>query len=205
MFTVTTAATNTTLLTAAEARAAIGGVTATDTQITDLIARVSATIVRACRVPASGATPPTLRLETITETFRLKSRQESLVLSRRPGVAVSSVVEDGVTLDADEYEIDAAAGILYRLSDDDRTCWPGCKIVVVYSAGWETVPDDLKLAAVKLAGVLWSEGERVDPNLKSISIPGVVDREYWVAPSSDTLIPQEVLDLLGPYMNHVVG
>jgi hypothetical protein len=95
--------------------------------------------------------------------------------------------------------------MLRRLTDDNETVWPGCKIVVTYSAGWQTVPDDLKLAAVKLAAVLWSEGERIDPNLKRESIPGVIDREYWVAPSGDTLIPQEVLDLLAPYMNHYIG
>jgi len=205
VFTVTTAATDTALLTAAEARAAIGGATASETQITALIARVSAAIVRECKVASSGATPPTLRLETITETFRLKSRQDNLVLARRPVIAITSVVEDDVTLEADEYEIDTSPGILYRLSEDVRIRWADCKIVVVFSSGWETVPDDLKLAAVKLAGILWSEGERVDPNLKKESIPGVIDREYWVAPSGDTLIPQEVLDLLGPYMNHWIG
>ena len=206
MFTVTEN-TDRSLLSDAELRIAIGDDgSASDASITALGNRVSAAIVRACRVPAAGATPPTLRLETISETFRLKSSQESLILSRRPIVSVTSIVENDETLTANtDYESHAAAGMIKRLSDDTEICWPSGKIVVVAACGWETVPDDLKLAAVKLAAVFWSEGERVDPNLKAVSIPGVIDREYWVSPSDDPAMPREVLDLLAPYMNHWVG
>lgn len=206
MFVVSAPAGDIALLSIAELRATVGATDGSkDAALTALGKRVAASITAACRVAPSGVTPPTLRLETIVETFRLKSRQNCLILARRPVVEITSAVEDGVTLGADEYEVDAASGMLYRLSSDVRICWPGCKIVVTYSAGWQTVPDDLKLAAVKLAGVFWSEGERIDPNLKSVDIPGVISKEYWVAPSSDTLVPQEVLDLLGPYMNHYIG
>lgn len=206
MFAVTTPAQDRSLLTSEEARAAIGKPAASPDVITPLIARVSAAIVRACRVPADGVTPPTLRLETVSDTFRLKSHQGSLVLSRKPLVTMVSVVENDVTLTADtDYEAHKASGILKRLSGDAEVCWPCGKIVVSYTAGWETVPDDLKLAAMKLAGVLYSEGERVDPNLKRDVIPGVREVEYWVAPNTDTLVPQEVLDLLGPYMHHVIA
>lgn len=206
MLVVTTAATDRALLTAAEARAAIGDDAADATKITALLNRVSSAITRTCRVPAGGAVPPTLRRETLTETFRLKSYQEHLVLSRRPIVSVTSIVEDDTTLASDDYEINAATGMLLRLDDSDEPSeWLAAKIVVVYVAGWETVPDDLKLAAVKLAALFWSEGERVDANLKSESIPGVIDQEFWVSPASDPLIPEEVKQLLVPYMNHWIG
>ena len=206
MFTVTTAASDLNLLTEAELRAAVNRPTGDADKITTLGNRVSSAIVRACRVPASGATPATLRSEVLSETFRLKSSQDKLILSRKPVTAVATVVEDGTTLTVTtDYETDSAAGVLIRLSDDNEICWPGVKIVVAYTAGWGTVPDDLKLAAVKLAGVLWSEGDRIDPNLKAIDIPGVMSREYWVAPSDDTLMPREVLDLLAPYIHHRVA
>lgn len=190
------------LLTEAEAREAIRNATA---DVTDLIKRVSSSIVRACNVRAAGAVPPTLRSEAVSDTYRLKSAQEVLVLSRRPITQVTSVIEDGETLSADDYELRSESGLLRRLSNDVEVCWRAGKIVVGYTAGWETVPDDMKLAAMKLAGVLYSEGERVDPNLRRVEIPGLETREYWVAPSSDTLIPQEVMDLLTPYRNIFIG
>lgn len=202
LFQVVTVNEDRTLLTESEAREAIRNSIA---DVNDLINRVSAAIVRDCKVRAAAAVPPTLRSEAVSDTFRLKSAQPVLVLSRRPVTLISSVVENGETLDAADYEVSGDSGLLRRLSSDVETCWPACKIVVSYTAGWATVPEDLKLAAMKLAGVLHSEGERVDPNLKRVSIPGVEDREYWVAPSSDTLIPQEVMDLLTPYRNIFIG
>jgi hypothetical protein len=205
ILTVTAPASDLNLLTLPEIRAAVRVATGQDADLETLRKQVAASITRACKIASAGATPPTLRKETLSETFRLKSRQDSLVLARRPIVSVSSVTEDGTAVDADDYELDAAAGLLYRLSGDVRTCWPCGKIVVAYAAGWETVPEDLKLAASKLAAVLWSEGERVDPNLKRDRVDGVGEKEYWVSPSDDPLIPSEVMDLLTPYLNHWVG
>jgi len=155
MLTIATPALDLILLTLAEARAAVGVTDSSqDAQLEILRKRVSAAITAACRVASAGATPPTLRLEVVSDTYRLKSRHEALILSRRPVVTVSSVVEDGTTLAATDYEVDASAGLLKRLSGDEYTCWSCGKIVVAYSAGWETVPEDLKEAASKLARVL---------------------------------------------------
>lgn len=126
-----------------------------------------------------------------------------LVLSRRPIVSVVSVTENDTALATDDYEIEVASGMLRRLSSGTETCWPCGKIVVVYTAGWATVPDDLKLAASRMAAHLWTEHD--DPYLKRESIPGVIDREWWVEASSGLAIPREVTELLGPYINHVVG
>lgn len=199
ILTVVTAAADRSLLTQAEARAAIGDASA---DVTALIARTSAAIVRACMIAAAGVVPPTLRLETLSEQFRLKSGREQLALARFPIVSLDSVTEDGTALDLDyDCEFDAGSGLVYRLSSDTRICWPCGRIVFDYSAGWETVPDDLKLAASKLAAVFCSEGSKVDQGLKRESIPGVIDREWWVGPSGDPAIPVEVMDLLKPYVN----
>jgi hypothetical protein len=205
MLEVTTPAEELDLLTNAELSAAIGSPTLTTEQLDDLNARIAAMITRHCRVVAAGVTPPTLRQETLRETFRLKSRQDCLILARRPIVSVSSVTEAGTALTvADDIEIEAGSGLLRRLSSDEEVCWPCGKIVVTYVAGWDTVPDDLKQAAMKLAAVIYSEGVRVDPSLKRESIPGLGDREFWVSPNDDALIPAEVADLLAPYTNVVV-
>lgn len=206
MLTVTSPASDRSLLTVAELRAAVGISDASqDAVLTALGDRAAASIVRACAVVSVGATPPTLRQETLSETYRLKSHQNCLILSRRPVVTVSSIEVDDVALSATDYEVDASAGLLYRLCGDRIDTWSCGKVVVVYSAGFDVIPDDLKLAASKLVAALWSEGERVDSSLKRESIPGVIDREWWVGPSDDPLIPAEVMDLLSPYRNHWIG
>ena len=206
MLTVTTQATDRSLLTLAELRSAVGVSDGShDAKLIALGGRLESTIANACRVASDGITPPTFRLETLTETFRLEDNRKQLLLSRRPIVSVTSVVENGEDILAANYEIDAGGGLLSKLSSDYPTCWSFGKIVVAYSAGWATVPDDLKLAASKLAGVLWSEGERVDPTLRSESIPGVIDRAWWVGPTDDPLIPEEIRQLLAPYMNYWIS
>ena len=42
-----------------------------------------------------------------------------------------------MTLAADNWELDAATGELWRLDGDDRrVAWPAAKIVVAYAAGY---------------------------------------------------------------------
>lgn len=200
LLTVASAASDLSLLTLAELRTAVGD-DASDAALESVGARVSAAIVRACGVVAAGAVPPTLRLETLSEQFRFISPRDTLILARRPVVEIISVTENDTTLTADDYEADAFDGLLRRLNRDYPCWWAGGKVAVSYRAGWESVPEDLKLAAGKLAAVFWSEGAKVDPGLRRESIPGVIDREWWVGPSDDPLIPREVMDLLEPYRN----
>src|SRR5262245_16785686 len=58
--------------------------------------------------------------ETLQEVFQLRCTQREILLSRRPIASIISIVECGVTLAAEDYEFDAAAGLLYRLSDGRR-------------------------------------------------------------------------------------
>lgn len=203
MLTVTTAAPDRLLLTTEEIRAAVGVSDASyDTALASLNARVAAALTRQCCVPAAGATPPTLRQETLTEVIRDVCGARYLLMSRKPIVSVTSVVVDGTTLDAEDYEADAGNGYLYKLTDDERVCWSATKITAVYLAGWDVVPEDLKLAASKFAKILWSEdgpNSRSDPNLKRQRIEDVGEREWWVPPAADTLLSAEVRDLLVPF------
>jgi hypothetical protein len=215
MLTVTTAATDRTLLTLAEIQAATGATDAVDAAaLAVLNARVAAAIARECCVSVDGVTPPTLRLEVLTEAFRLDRIDDNsrltlpigyVLLSRGPIVSITSVVEDGVTLPTDEYEINTTNRRLYRMDgDDERTSWASAKITVAYTAGFATVPDDLKLAASKLARILWTEeGPNArEPGLKRHSVDGVGEREYWVAPNDEPLMSREIAELIAPYMNY---
>jgi hypothetical protein len=206
ILTITTPADSLLLLTDAELRRATGVASGNDTEHTALNKAVAAAVTSRCRVRASGATPATLRMETITEVFRLQCPIEELILARRPIVGITSIVEDLVTLTADtDYEIsNAAAGFVQRLCDDYPAWWSASKITVVYQAGWSTVPENLKSAASKLATGMWSEAGR-DSGLKSITIPDVITKEYWVGPSDDPLFTREIEELLADYINPAMG
>lgn len=203
LFAVTTVNEDRSLLTIAELRAAAGVTDGSkDAALRILGDRVSASIVKACRVAQDGVTPPTLRLEAVSDTFRLKSERDALILSRRPIVAVSAVVEVGTTLAATAYEMDAAAGLLRRLATDAHTTWPCGKILVSYTAGYATVPHDLKLAAAKFV-TAETQSDGRDPLLKRKVTEGVSEYEWWVDPSKESVIPAEVMDLLerGGFVN----
>lgn len=200
-FSVTTPAADLALLTVAELRAAIGVTdTSKDAELAILGLRVAAAIARQCSIVSDGVNPPTLLSETCTEIFRWSGGCGPLPLSRRPVTAITSVTVDGTVIDAADYEIGNGAN-LHRLSSDERTYWACGKITVVYVAGYAAAPPDLKLAASKLVTALYSETAR-DPSLKREDLYGVLEREYWVAPSDDPLLTKEISELLAPYKQH---
>jgi hypothetical protein len=200
LLTVTTAANELYLLTEAEAREASGIASGQDDKILNFRKRSAAIITSACNVRAAGAQPATLLLETLSETIRLDEAMEEITLARRPIVEVVSIVEDAVTLVTTDYEIDAALGSLRRLSSDYPAWWMPCKIVVAYRAGWATVPENLKLAAMRMVTLLKAESSR-DPNLKEVEIPGLIRKTYWVSPNDDPLVSAEIDELLKDFRN----
>lgn len=221
LFQVTTAATDRALLTLPELRATIGIPDNSEDAALQLLGnRVADRIARACRVGIDGATPPTLREETILETFRLgaggvgRARGfhhfddvlaiSELVLARRPIVSVASIVEDENTLETDDFEIHSGAGLLLRLWDDLPASWLPTKVIVGYTAGWATVPDGLRTAAERLARYYWFRDTR-DPALKQISIVGVASRQFETQPATDPDVPGDVMDMLGPFVNTAIG
>lgn len=210
LFSVTTQAEDISLLTIAEMRAAIGLAT-TDTSkdaiLQPLAMRAADRITRACNVAVDGAIMPTLREEAVSDTFRARGFFDwgsDLTLSRRPITAIIGVTEDDIAVDSADYEILAATGMLRRLCNDDAVCWRGCKIVVSYTAGWATVPSGLKLAAEQLLRSYWYDASR-DPGLRQIEVPGVISKQFWVGSSADPDIPDNVLDMLEPFMNPALG
>lgn len=184
------------LLTIAELRVAAGLQStdgSQDAKLQTLGNYVAAAITQACSVAKAGVVPPTLRQETVTETFRFKSRQGGVFLARKPIVEVLSVNESGSAIAESDYEIDGQG--VYRISGECRTCWACGEIIVEYTAGYAIVPDDLKWAASKFVQAELAQGAR-DPLLKSVSIEGVSTREYWVDPTKDSVVPGEVMDIL---------
>lgn len=208
VLTVTNPASDLALLTIAEMREA-AGVTGSeqDVKLTALGQRIAASITSECNIAIGNGGEPTLRQETLTETFYLDWEAE-LILARRHNIAISSIVSDAVAVDGSDYLVDPESGILTRLSDDIPIGWDAQKIVVVYQAGFATVPGDLQQAAMDFFRSAWLEQGR-DPLVKSerTDIPGIMEREtaYWVGSvpgqSSEGAVPDIVAGQLKRFRN----
>lgn len=199
IFSVTDAASDVSLLTTSELRSAVGiSDDSMDAELAIMGRRVSTAIARQCNVMDDGVNPPTLLSETCTEVFRWNGCGP-LKLARRPVTSIVSVTISEEAVDAADYELNG--GDLYALSDDEISEWQSGKITVEYVAGYETAPDDLKLAASKLVTATNAETAR-DPSLKREQVDGIGEREYWVAPSDDPFLTKEISQLLAPYRQY---
>lgn len=160
-------------------------------------------------------------LETVTETFRLswpglaylapnagpgdRAYRGDLVLTRRPVVSITTVIEAGATLDSADYALQAEAGILTRLRSDTPCAWLAGTIAVTYAAGYDLVgnlPPAIERACIEVVKALWDAGSR-DPALRQINIPGVVERQYWVDSTAPGL-PRSATDRLQFYRDYRV-
>lgn len=76
-----------------------------------------------------------------------------------PGVvAITTVTEDGAAVSSGGYVLNAAAGLLYRGTSSSPDTWASGtqNVVVTYTSGYATVPDDMKLATLELVRHLWT-------------------------------------------------
>lgn len=213
-FQIVTPAVDPNLLTIEQLRGAAGltaGDTSRDTELTALGQQISADIHSACRIRSDGVNPPTLRLETVRETFRERGCENTLFLSRMFVRDVVSVSEAGTSLVADDTLVDGEAGMLYRIAGTRELNWRLGDVVVEYTTGFGTVPPDLVGIAMDLARLRLSAAS-VDPLEKSttIEIPDVetrrVDRWVGAAPGSNSgPVPADIMARLSRYANVVVA
>lgn len=173
MLTVTAAASSHDLITVAQAKAELGiSGSSEDSLLTALVAQASAMITGWCG-------RDTFITETLVQTERLNEGQDCLVLARELGVAITSIVEDGETLAADDWERDGA--LLYRLDDDTRILWPPVKVVITYTAGFtvgSNVPTILQRAALDATVTLYRSRGR-DVTIRSEQTEGVGETQYF--------------------------
>jgi hypothetical protein len=164
----------------------------------------------------------TLRAETVSETLRSTAcigathgehdyprmnryddtAATGLRLTRYPIQTITSVTEDDIVLTAGvDYETDAQAGLLYRLSGTVRIPWYGQVLVVVYTGGYPAltdVPADLQGACLVLLQTRKSSQMR-DPALRQINIPGVLEQQFQVTVGPTGGLPLEVDAVLQRY------
>jgi uncharacterized phiE125 gp8 family phage protein len=140
--------------------------------------------------------------------------QTTLFLNRTPVAAIASVTVDDIVLDPSEYRLDPDAGLLDRLSTDGIPCaWRFCKSVIVAYIGGFILPGQdgrnlayaIEGAVVALVSDYWASRGR-DPTLRSESIPGVIDRQFWVGAVGDPgLLPPRVLASIAPFRRPAVA
>ncbi|RUU47416.1 hypothetical protein EOD08_06790 [Mesorhizobium sp. M6A.T.Ca.TU.002.02.2.1] len=210
---VSTPAPDRSLLTQAERREAVGVTDSSqDARLAALDLRLGAAIMAECNIAIGAGAEPTLLQETLTETCR-RVDAAVMVLARRHNVEITSLIEDGVMLTSEvSFTVDPESGLVTRLDDDCPRRWCAGKVVVVYKAGFVTVPGDLKMAAMDFMRLAWAEGKR-DPALKSqrTDIPGVMEKEvtYWVGSvpgqSNEGAVPDIVSGQLTRFRNVMVA
>lgn len=197
--TVVTAATTRDLTILARMKSDLG-LTGTDQDaaLADVIREASDAIGREC------ARPEGFGRETVAETWRLSAAADCLILTRDIRPAITSVVEDGVTLAAADYQL--AGSLLYRLDEDAPTRWTARKVTVTYAAGYallSDVPYDLERACLDLAATIWAARGR-DRTIRSESVDGVASASYLDPAAGKGGMPLVIADAIAPYRRLVV-
>jgi hypothetical protein len=141
--------------------------------------------------------------ETVSQRFFLNwhDRPEILQLDRFPVASIASVTEGDQVLSASDYLLDAPNGRLRRLSSDVQTCWSSQKIVVEYVGGYALLgelPNAIETACIKRVSMLLHEAGR-DPSVRQISIPGVIERSYWVGAEASDPVIKDIERMLNPF------
>jgi hypothetical protein len=200
ILTVTTAASTYDLTSLANVKAELGIANGTnETVLKRYISGASSAVAQYCnRVFVS---------ETLSENFIPSRRDrfvrggvEPLQLARFPVTAITSVTEDGTTLTMDDYLADNTFGQLTRINDDGfPRNWLNAPIVVEYSAGFATIPSDVEDAVIRMVTARYLAKGR-DRSLKQESIPGVIERQWWIATGIEAgNMTPDIADILDNY------
>lgn len=126
---------------------------------------------------------------------------DRLQLTRWPIIDVVSVAENGTPLvEAVDFQVDYENGQLVRLDANllPRK-WHIFPLVVQYDGGYETIPDDLADAVIRMVSKRYAARGR-DPSLKERDIPGVATESFWIATGDDAAnMTPDVADILDNY------
>lgn len=212
MLVVTTPADDLALVSIEALRAAAGVADdSRDDELNALGLRIAAEITDACGIIAGKGGEPTLRRETLMETFSA-SNSDVLVLSRRHNAEIVSVTDGGEAITLDERALDGEAGLLERWIDGRQSSWCNREIVVVYETGFEVdeVPASLVGVVTDLVRIRLSEAS-IDPleKSRSVEIPEVetIRTERWVGtvPGASAGLPADIIARLSRFMNTEVA
>jgi hypothetical protein len=122
-----------------------------------------------------------------------------IILDRDIAPSITSVVEDGTTLAATDWELDGS--LLYRLSGDYRIQWRATVLQVTYAAGYTLLtdlPQDIERACLIVLQAIHSSRGR-DPHIRSESADGVGSVSYLDPRSNSDALPAQAITLLQPW------
>lgn len=137
----------------------------------------------------------------VRDTVLFRARHGVLQLSRWPISGITSVVVNSVTLvENTDFITDAINGQLTRLdSSGQRTSWCGLSITVNYNGGFDVIPSDVEDAVIRMVTKRYRAKGR-DATLKQESIPGVIERQFWIATGTDAgNMTPDITDILDNY------
>jgi hypothetical protein len=131
-----------------------------------------------------------------------------MILSRRHNVEIVSIAENGTPVTVDDRSLQSEAGLLQRWVGGRKSLWAADEIVVVYDAGFDSVPPGLIGIVTDLARIRLSEAS-VDPLVKAVTVDveGIdsVRTDRWVGGlggKSNGGLPPDIMARLTRYMNY---
>jgi len=140
--------------------------------------------------------------------YVLPGGADELSLSRAPVAApITSVVENGITLvEGADFRVDYDRGVLIRLDVSlYPRKWRALPIVVQFSGGYATIPPDVVDKIIVMVTERYAAKGR-DRSLMQESIPGVIDRRWWIASGSDAgNMTPDITDVLDNYRVPVIA
>lgn len=89
-------------------------------------------------------------------TLTVEAYRSVILLPEHPVTAVASVVEDGTALTVGTHYRWTSAGLLVRQARAWNSGWQ--EVVVTYTHGYSTIPDDLKAMCVQIAARQYRAG-----------------------------------------------
>lgn len=100
-----------------------------------------------------------LRRKTVVESHAGGS--SGILLRQPPALSITSVVENGTTLDASAYFVRESSGVLYRGTATAPYCWPSGTVVVTYVAGYADPPSAAKRGVKAIAKWLYQSEQNM--------------------------------------------
>ncbi len=128
---------------------------------TAAIAAASAAIQNECRQRIEQVAADVL-------TLTVEASRSTILLPEQPVTAVASVVEDGTTLTVGTDYRWTSAGLLVRQGRAWHSGWQ--EVVVTYTHGYATIPDDLKGVCIRAAARSYQAGLRAS---STGGVPGI--------------------------------
>lgn len=201
---VVTAASSVDLLTLADLKADLNiSGTDQDVWLSRCIRRASTYIANYCnRVLVQETVREQIFPDRDAFPYQVPNARDTIGLTRWPIISVTSLTEHDHALTKDtDFLVEPDAGQLIRLQSVTGLpmSWNTWPLVVVYSAGYASIPADLQDACSRLVKKMDINRVR-DTTVKSEEVSGISRTEWWVPTGADGgNIPPDVADLIDNY------